>query len=52
MHGDEPAPADAKTVVRSPSMTGAVIERRLAPTQARWEAADAARAHDLCTAVK
>lgn len=44
-----PRPAAAGLVVESPSRRGIVLQRRIAPTQARWQAADAARKADVCT---
>lgn len=44
----QPRPAGAALVVESPSRRGIVLERRLAPTQAMFEAAAVARAGDVC----
>lgn len=46
-HGSK-RPADARLVVESPSRRGIVIQRRLAPTQHRFDAAAAVRASDVC----
>lgn len=46
-----PHPAGAAQVVESPSRRGIVLQRRVAPTQQRWEAANAARQHDICAVV-
>lgn len=46
--GETPPPG-AKHVVESPSRRGIVLQRRVAPTQARWEAANAARRNDICS---
>ncbi len=47
-----PHPPGAAVVVESPSRRGIVLQRRLAPTQERWDAADAARRHDICGPLK
>ena len=41
-------PAGAAAVVESPSQTGIILQRRIAPTEARFAAADAARKGDIC----
>ncbi|WP_020651008.1 DUF1254 domain-containing protein [Solimonas variicoloris] len=48
----EPHPPGAALVVESPSRRGIVLQRRVAPTQERWEAANAARRHDICEQLK
>lgn len=48
----QPHPAGAAMVVESPSMRGIVLQRRVAPTQERWNAANAARRHDICRVEK
>lgn len=47
LEGDEP-PTDAARVVESPSTTGIILQRRIAPTEERFAAADAARKNDVC----
>ncbi|MEZ6023624.1 MAG: DUF1254 domain-containing protein [Hyphomonadaceae bacterium] len=44
----EAAPEGATQVVESPSQRGVILQRRVAPTAARWEEAAAARANDVC----
>lgn len=44
----QPRPAGAALVVESPSRRGIVLQRRLAPTRAMFEAAAVARAGDVC----
>lgn len=41
-------PAAAGLVVESPSRRGIIVQRRLAPTQQRFEAAAAIRSNDVC----
>lgn len=41
-------PAGSGVVVESPSRRGIVLQRRLAPTRRRFEAADASRSNDVC----
>lgn len=48
----DPAPAGPTQVVESPSRRGVVVQRRIAATQARWDAAAAARSNDICSAVR
>jgi len=43
-----PKPEGAAVVVESPSDTGIALQRRLAPTQERFEKAAAARKDDVC----
>ncbi|MGH8239087.1 MAG: DUF1254 domain-containing protein, partial [Steroidobacteraceae bacterium] len=43
-----PHPAGAQLVVESPSRRGIVLQRRVAPTQERFNAAAAARSKDHC----
>ena len=46
-----PRPAGAQLVVESPSRRGIVLQRRVAPTQERFNAAAAARSKDHCGVV-
>lgn len=46
--GGGEAPAGAARVVRSPTMRGLALERRLAPTEEAFEAADLARRTGVC----
>jgi uncharacterized membrane protein len=48
----QPHPAGAGLVVESPSRRGIVLQRRVAPTQERWDAANAARLHDVCAGAR
>jgi uncharacterized membrane protein len=48
----EPKPAGAAMVVESPSMTGIILQRRIAPTEERFAQADVARKGDICGPVK
>ena len=41
-------PEEAAMVVESPSRRGIILQRRLAPTQQRFEAAASIRANDVC----
>lgn len=45
-------PAGATTVVLSPSRRGIVLQRRIAPTDARFAEADAARRSDVCESLR
>lgn len=44
-------PGGSAIVVESPSTRGIVLQRRVAPTQERFDAAAVARANDTCTVV-
>lgn len=44
-------PAGAKLVVESPSRRGIILQRRVAPTQERFDLAAAARRNDICASV-
>lgn len=48
----EAPPAGAGLVVASPSDRGIVLQRRVAPTEARWLAAASARRKDVCSSVR
>lgn len=49
--GDTVAAPSGSTLVRSPSTRGIILQRRLAPTAARFAIAAAARAHDICATI-
>jgi uncharacterized membrane protein len=44
----DPKPPGAAMVVESPSTTGIILQRRIAPTAERFALADAARKGDIC----
>lgn len=46
-----PHPAGAKLVVESPSRRGIILQRRVAPTQERFDLAAASRRNDICASV-
>lgn len=48
----EPKPDGPATVVESPSTTGIILQRRIAPTEERFAQADAARKADVCGPIK
>jgi len=48
----EPKPEGAAMVVESPSATGIILQRRVAATEERFAAADAARKGDVCGPMK
>mgnify|MGYP002622116177 CR=1 FL=1 len=48
VHGGQEPPSTAAQIVESPSERGIILQRRLAPTAERFEAADAARSDDVC----
>lgn len=45
-------PAGAAMVVESPSTTGIILQRRIAPTEERFAQADSARKGDICSPYK
>jgi uncharacterized membrane protein len=47
-----PKPEGAAMVVESPSTTGIILQRRIAPTAERFAQADAARKGDICGPMK
>jgi uncharacterized membrane protein len=47
----QPHPTGAALVVESPSRRGIVLQRRIAPTQERFELAAAARKNDICASM-
>jgi uncharacterized membrane protein len=48
----EAKPDGAAMVVESPSATGIILQRRVAPTEERFAQADAARKADICGPIK
>jgi uncharacterized membrane protein len=48
----DPKPEGAAMTVTSPTATGIILQRRIAPTEARFAEADAARKGDICSPLK